>query len=274
VSSAWDLRFERHCHELAGGVVGRQGPERLRAWQSLLVAVAPHIETWAARQPSLRALRLTSEDELRAVLVRVVERLQRGQHESLRVFLEERGEAPATLERIRIETGDADLAHRFSAVALAAGLTEDEPQDDVVSTPLRAWIKGLVKYAALDHAVARLGRPQRAQTPSDTQVLDKRLVNSGAKRFSEGDAGSMRPEITDLLTLKRVAGEIHEFIAERLPAEQQRALQLRLDDRSYVEIAAELSLSSASIAEQLVRAAKERLRAEFRGQRERFGLDE
>ena len=252
----------------------RQGPERLRAWQSLLVAVAPHIETWAARQPSLRALRLTSEDELRAVLVRVVERLQRGQHESLRVFLERRGETPTNADRSRIETGDAELADRFAAVAMAAGLCEDEPQCDVVATPLRAWIKGLVKYAALDHAVARLGRPRSVQTPSDTRVADKRLVNSGAERFCDGDAGSMRPEITDLLTLKRIAGEVRGFIAERLPAEQQRALQLRLDDRSYAEIAAELSLSSASIAEQLVRAAKERLRAEFRGQRERFGLDE
>jgi hypothetical protein len=119
-----------------------------------------------------------------------------------------------------------------------------------------------------------LVQPEAALTPSDTGAADKRKLHTDAKPFSEADGGAVRPAMTDLLTLRRIAREIGEFAGQHLPEEQRRALGLRLDDASYAEIARELQLSGAPAAEQLVRAAKERLRARFRGERERFGLDQ
>src|SRR5471030_2751841 len=84
---AWTQPFDPHLRKLAWQVVQSRGPEQLRAWQKLLQDVAPHVERLAAQHRVLRAVRLTSEDEARAVLVRVVERLQRGQHENLKSFL-------------------------------------------------------------------------------------------------------------------------------------------------------------------------------------------
>jgi hypothetical protein len=276
VTYVWDLPFEQRSQALVRTVVEQRGPDRLKAWQQLLAAVAPHIERWAAQNPTLRALRLTSEDETRSVLVRVVERLQRGQHANLRMFLEARLAVLASGP----ESGDGDgrAVQRFAAVAVAAGLCEDESAetsllDDTEQTPLRAWLKGLVAYVAHDHAAARLGRGQHLNTPGDTGPLDKRRMHSDAKRITESDAGWVRPPITDLLTLKRIAAEVQAFVNAKMPVQLKRALELRLDEHGYEEIAAELLLKSATEAEQLVRAAKERLRAEFRHQRERFGLE-
>ncbi len=267
----WDIGFELHGQALVRDVVDRRGPERLKAWQSLLAAVAPHVERWATRNPTLRALRLTSEDEARAVLVKVVERLERGQHQNLRAFLEARG---AVLGAAAQADEEGRALHRFAAIAVAAGLCEEDGQDDVQETPLRAWLKGLTGFAAQDHAASRLGRGNSMHTPGDTAPVDKRRVNSDARRITESDVGSVRPPITDLLTLKRIAGEIWSFAEKSFSPELQRALDLRLDDCSYQEIARELRLRSAGEAQQLVRAAKERLRAEFRHQQERFGIEE
>jgi hypothetical protein len=211
----WTAELDAQLRALVEQVVNGRGPARLRAWQELLQVAAPHVERWAAGHPVLRAVRLTSEDEARAVLVRVVERLQRGQHETLRAFLA-RGSSEDQGLRAAAgpATGDLEALERFAAFA-TLGDDEEEP----------------------------------------------------------ADGGAHRPPITDLLTLQRIVGELTRFMDESLPAPQRRALQLRLDDASYPEIARDLGLARPAEAEQLVRAAKERLRVAFRAQRERFGLE-
>ncbi len=293
----WTASVDTHLRGLVEQVIRERGPARLRAWQMLLQQVAPHVERWAGSHRVLRAVRLTSEDESRAVLVRVVERLQRGQHENLKAFLA-RGSIEARSLRspsspahasgpVRTpETGeegpaDADAVERFAALssleeedldlAAQAPPAEGTP-DDLTATPLRAWLKGLTDFAVRDHAVARLGRRTSWRTLSDTAVEDRRKMNSDAEPFSESHAGSHRPAITDLLTLRQIVGELSRFIEQSLPAEQQVALRMRLEDASYPEIARALGLARPAEAEQLVRAAKERLRVAFRAERERFGL--
>ena len=288
----WTAAFDAELRALAEQVVEGKGPARLRAWQQLLQQTAPHVERWASGHRVLRAVRLTSEDEARAVLVRVVERLQRGQHENLRAFLS-RGSVEARVVRGAVDE-ETQAIERFAAFATldeeppdsatatawmappgleAAPSAPPPAEDDLTQTPLRAWLKGLTDYAVGDHAVARLGRRTSWHTPSDTQLNDKRQVNSDAKPFSETDAGAFRPAITDLLTLREIVSEVSRFMEESVPENQRRALQLRLDDASYAEIALDLGLSRPAEAERLVRAAKERLRVAFRAQRERFGLD-
>lgn len=259
----WDLAHEHHCRLLVEGVVAGRGPSRLKAWQELLQATAPHVERWARGHRTLRLLRLTSEDEPRAVLVRVVERMQRRDYQNLRSFLAARSESAAEALEAQEDT---------IAVAVLLDGPEVPGQDEVTRTPLRAWLKQLTDFATRDHASARLGKSEAALTPSDTFAADKRQLNTGAKPFSEADGGALRPAMTDLLTLRRIAREVAGFADEHLPADQRRALALRLDDASYGEIARELQLPGAPAAEQLVRAAKERLRTRFRGERERFGL--
>ena len=284
----WTAAFDAQLRALAEEVVRGSGPDKLRAWQQLLQRTAPYVERWAASHRVLRAVRLTSEDEARAVLVRVVERLQRGQHENLRAFVSRSSTEARELRGAADE--ETQAVERFAAFAT---LDEEEPpggaaawlappdaesasepaEDDTTSTPLRAWLKGLTDFAVRDHAVARLGRRTSWHTPSDTQVNDKRQVNSDAKRFSEADEGCHRPPITDLLTLREIVSEVSRFMEANVPEDQRRALQLRLDDASYSEIAQDLGLARPAEAEALVRAAKERLRVAFRNQRERFGLD-
>ncbi len=260
---AWDLSHEQRCRLLVEAVVQGRGPARLKAWQELLRETAPHVERWARGHRLLRLLRLTSEDEPRAVLVRVVERLQRRDYENLRGFLAARSEPEP-------------LKAQEDSIALDVLLDGPEVpgQDEVTRTPLRAWLKQLTDFAVRDHANARLGKSEALLTPSDTFAADKRKLHTDAKPFSEADGGAARPAMTDLLTLRRIAREIGEFAEQHLPDDQRRALGLRLDDASYAEIARELRLAGAPAAEQLVRAAKERLRARFRGERERFGLPE
>ena len=269
VPVAWDAAFEARCRALVDAVLEQRGAARLLPWQDLLALVGPHLERWAARHPVLRALRLTSEDEARAVLVRVVERLQRDGYRNLRAFVAARGAGPPP------DPAGADEAvvKRFAQVA---SLVDDaEPARDALEdTPLRAWLKGLSDFAARDHAAARLGRRAALATPSDTGPADKRRVNSNAERFEEGQGGSLRPPITDLLTLKRIVVEVTEFMNRHLPDLQRQALLLRLDDGSYGEIARELELRDPAEAEALVRAAKHRLRTEFRAQRARFGIED
>lgn len=266
----WDSDFESRCVVLLREVLAQEGSVGGEAWRALLTAVGPHVEEWAARSRVLRTFGLTTEDEPRAVLLRVVERMHAANHANLRSFVADLGR--------RISTRPADEDGLAGFVRLAEALDETmspettSAQDDVARTPFRGWLRGLVDFAIADHARARLGRSPR--TPdSDAGSPTKRDVNSNAKRFSIGDEGAARPPITDDLTLRQVAGQIMAFARDQLPDQQRVALQLRLDDSSYSQIVAALGLTNEQAAVELVRAAKERLRARFRSERKNFGLD-
>jgi len=90
-------------------------------------------------------------------------------------------------------------------------------------------------------------------------------VQSQADRLSEVPERGERPGYTDLLTLKRVVGEIQAHLDE-FPADMRRALRAWLGDASYDDIATELGLVGADAARALVRAALARLRERFRGE--------
>ena len=76
IVATWDAVFERSCRaQVERLCAAGSSADRDRAWQALLTAVAPHIERWAATSPALRRVGLTGEDEPRAVLVDVIERM-------------------------------------------------------------------------------------------------------------------------------------------------------------------------------------------------------
>ena len=86
--SAWDAAFERACHALVDEIcAGPAATAREHAWQRLLINVAPHVERWAERSPALRRTGLTGEDEPRAVLVELIERLCVRDFAALRRYL-------------------------------------------------------------------------------------------------------------------------------------------------------------------------------------------
>lgn len=149
---AWDAAFERACHARVETICGG-GPSagRDRAWQALLADVAPHLERWAEQSPVLRRVGLTGEDEPRAVLVDVIDRLCDRDFANLRSYLarqpldaEEEGGA-AAVERLS-RLCDVDEA----APTTAAG-------DLLTGTPLRGWLLMLTRFAVTEHVKRRFG---------------------------------------------------------------------------------------------------------------------
>ena len=83
----WDAQLEARCTETISALCGAEDDvSRIRHWQQLVLAVSPHIETWAGRSPVLRAWRLDNVDDVRTVLVRVLSRLQQGGYANLQRF--------------------------------------------------------------------------------------------------------------------------------------------------------------------------------------------
>src|SRR5262249_4723736 len=124
----------------------------------------------------------------------------------------------------------------------------DEPAEegtDEQGTPLRAWLITLLRYVERDHVRSRLGWGEG----------NKRAVGTDAERLpSDGALLGARPPITDALTVAKLAAEVQEAMTE-LPDGMRRALELWMDERGFVEIAAELALPDAARARALVRAA-------------------
>ena len=237
-------------------IVQESGAKRAAAWRELLVAVSPHVEKWASQSRLLRRWRLTSPDEAREVLVLSIERLMRGDYTNLRAFLARPDQGP---ERAR---ADADSIAELSQLLDIAD-EHEQHADDVVGTPLRAWLKRLVDFAIRDHLYARLGR---ADSKRAAEGRTKRDAHTDAKPIETGDIGAMRPPMTDALTLRKIAQQVEAYAEERLSPEQWRAVRMRRDDASFEEIAAELALSSAEDARKLVRSGIERLRSHFHAQ--------
>ena len=234
---SWDVAFEAECHRLVETVCGTSPPaERDRAWRRLLARIGEPIEAWAARSPLLRRARLSGEDEARAVLLGVIERLAADDFDNLRAYLSRRGpRAGDDLDRL-VRLGD-----------------DDSREDEAAATPLRAWLLTLVKFVERDHVRSRLG----------WGAGDKRDVGSHAERLPTSPQHGERPPITDALTVARVMQEVRAHIAA-FPDEMRRALELWSEDVPFDEIAAQLGVGDAGKAKNLVRAAQARLRERFR----------
>lgn len=239
----WDVAFETDAVALVERTVAGDAA----AWRDLLVAVAPRIEQWARGSRVLRRCRLDGEDDARAVMVDVLERLARDRHANLRAFL-----SRAAL---------ADPPDDLVADVVKLGRLEEEldpERDDTTSTPLRAWLLRLVDFAARDHVRHRLGWSADADEPT------KRDLHTDAPRIDTGLEPAVRPPMTDRLTMAKLVAEVRALI-DTFPADMQTALALWLDDASFAEIATRLLLPDAGRARALIRAGQARLRDRFRG---------
>lgn len=164
---AWDGAFERACHALVEAIcAGPAAGPRERAWQRLLVEVAPHVERWAARSPALRRVGLTGEDEPRTVLVDVIDRLCARDFAALRRYLAFQRDVAdpraGASERDEAERDEADEAGLVERLARLAGDPDDPPApatgaDLTTGTPLRGWLLLQTRFVIKDHIKRRLG---------------------------------------------------------------------------------------------------------------------
>ncbi len=244
---AWNLSFERELTTLVQRLVDTREQE---AWRTLMVKVAPRIEAWARGSRLLKRCRLAGDDDARAVMVAVLERLAANDYENLRMFLAHTDPSPPerdlVAEVIRLAKLDADETDA------------DADRDTDQGTPLRAWVLRLVDFTSRDHVRKRLGWGSKDGAPS------KRDLHTDAGMLEDHPEPAARPPMTDRLTVSALVAEVSEHI-ETFPAEMRTAVIMWLDDADPSEIAARLDLPDAARAKALIRAGQARLRERFRG---------
>jgi DNA-directed RNA polymerase specialized sigma24 family protein len=130
----WDDITHERCDALVARIAspGTDATVQARSWSELFALIAGDLERWSRSSALLRRAGLGSEDDWRAVFLRVVERLVRKQYASLRAYVEscESHRAEGTLGR----------------------------------TPFEAWLRQLVRYASADEVERCLA--QRRIRPS------------------------------------------------------------------------------------------------------------
>lgn len=242
--SEWDAALDRRLCALVDRIVR----EDAGAWRELMVALAPHLERWARASRVLRRCRLTGDDDQRAVMVLVFERLAEDRFANLRRFV---ARQPAAADP------EADLVDE---VVRLGKLEDDDPGNDapVGETPLRAWLLTSLEFAARDHVRQRFGWSVKPGEPT------KRSLHTDAAPIEEAPEPATRPPMTDRLTVSKLVAEVHAHI-KSFPADMRSALLLWLDDLDYASIASQLALDDATRARALVRAGQARLRERFRG---------
>lgn len=234
----WDEGFDRDCERVVARIVDAGAPmaDRTAAWRELLVAVAPHVEHWATRHPTLRRWGLAGPDDARAVLVRVIERMAADGWSALARY------------GARRRLAEAD------PVARLARLDELDADDAGDDTPLQAWTRTLLRFAVHDHLRDRLGW---------TDGMDRRAVGSGADRLSQVSEPGAAAGITDWLAVQERIAAVEQAMA-RLPGPQGAAVRLWSEDHGFAEIAVRLGLPDAEAARRVVRAGHARLRHQLR----------
>lgn len=212
------------------------------AWFQLTL----YVEAWVARVvPThwrMRKARLArSEDDVRDVLLEVLERIDHDDFRALRQYLERK------VARV------PDVRDRASAAPLT----------------FASWLSGLVDYAIRDHVRKRYGRgPGQQAEPSESEpalplTLTKRDLHSWAvhpTRVQSGDFGGARPALSRVLT----ARSILRYAAEAFDARELQVFERYLEQASFDELAAEFALAGPEAARAEIRRLKERLRAHFR----------
>lgn len=201
----WDPGYDRACHELVVAICGADcESNRTRAWQTLITRIGAFVEGCASTSPLLRRCRLQGEDETRAILVAVLERLRQNDFQNLRSYLARQ----STSDVADCETAAVD------GLARVAKLCDDEdiPRvGDVRPTPFRGWLLQLTQFVVRDHVRRRLGWGKIAEAELGVEPR-------GAKR--DGDAlaialreidGVVRAELderTSALTLEYLSGSV------------------------------------------------------------------
>jgi DNA-directed RNA polymerase specialized sigma24 family protein len=157
-SGTWDDATHARCDALVTRIVSRHpdAAAQARSWSELFALIAGDLERWCRANALLRRAGLGSEDDWRAVFLRVIERLVRKQYASLRAYQE------------------SCEAHRA--------------QGTLGRTPFEAWLRQLVRYAAADEVerclaqrrtrpaggaatVEGLGQGHRAAPPSPVTAV-------------------------------------------------------------------------------------------------------
>ncbi len=244
----WTASVEDQVRGAIDAVVAG-GPGRLASWRNLMALVAPHVEAWARASRLLRRCRLAGDDDARAVMVAVFERLAASDHANLRAFV----------AREAVPAGDGDeLVDELERLGRVDDDGDGDGDGDEAATPARAWLLRLVDYAARDHVRRRFGWADGEGGPT------KRDLHSDAAPLDSSVEVGARPPMTDRLTVSKLVAEVRAYMAS-FPDGMRQAVTLWLDDRGFDEIAAELSLADADKARALVRAGQARLREKFRG---------
>ncbi|MBL8620082.1 MAG: hypothetical protein JNK64_02235 [Myxococcales bacterium] len=229
--SAWDAAFERACHALVEEVcAGPAATARERAWQRLLIHVAPHVERWAARSPALRRTGLTGEDEPRAVLVDVIDRLCDRDFAALRRYLAYQRDAAAAEAAARDEAGEHDEAGLVDRLARLAGGPDDPPAtpadadaDVTTGTPLRGWLLLQTRFVIKDHVKQRLGWRAVARWAAEVAAAD------GAP-----DRAPDRPALVDALAALDGVVEVEDDPATTRLVVRYRPARIRADELERV----------------------------------------
>jgi DNA-directed RNA polymerase specialized sigma24 family protein len=242
----WDTAFEAaRVREVSALCEATTPAARAEAWRALMTSLSGPIEAWARRSHLLRRAGLGGEDDARWLLVDVLERLARRDFENLRAF---------RARQRPVDTGrPLDALDTFGRLCEAEGDAADGPS----STPLRAWLLTLIRFAATDHVRRRLGAPPAGGEPT------KRGLATDADRLATGSGPGARPPMTDWLQMHRTLEAVTAAL-ETFPAEMRAAVELWLVDADHDEIAATLGLASPAKARALVRAGVARLRERFR----------
>jgi DNA-directed RNA polymerase specialized sigma24 family protein len=243
--SSWTADFERDAVALVQRLIDTRSQD---AWRSFMVKVAPRLEGWARNNRLLRRCRLAGDDDARAVMVAVLERLAASDYQNLAAFLahKELAAPPPDLVTEVIRFGKLDDDER-----------EAEPDVDR-GTPLRAWLLRLVDFTSRDHVRRRLGWGQREGGGS------KRDLTTDAAQLEDHPEPAARPPMTDRLTVSKLVEEVSEHI-DTFPADMRTAVIMWLDDADPADIAKTLDLGDPSRAKALIRAGQARLRERFRG---------
>lgn len=219
------------------------------AWFQLTL----YIEEWVSRRVPrhwrMRRARLAdSEDDVRDVLLEVLERVGHDDFRALRQYLE----------------------RKLSDVPdVRAGGEPAEPLTFV------NWLSGMVDFAIRDHVRKRYGRKSSAtpsaeeeaalaeQAVSEQPAVTKRNLQSWAvhpTKEHSGQFGNAHPAVTGVLTARAIL----RYAAETFDDRELNVFRRYLEQASFEELAEEFALGGKQAAEAEVRKLKERLRARFR----------
>jgi hypothetical protein len=214
------------------------------AWFQLTVYIEHWVSWRVPRHWRMRKAKLRdSEDDVRDVLLEVLERVGSDDFRALRQYLERKA---SELPDVRAFT---ESAHTTSFVG---------------------WLEGLVDFAIRDHVRKRYGRKSVATlreqgTPrASSPTLTKRDLHSWAvhpTRPASGEFGRAHPAVSGVLTARAIL----RYAAESFNERELGVFRRYLEQASFEELSEEFAFESKQAAEAEIRKLKERLRAHFRG---------
>ncbi len=216
------------------------------AWFQLTVYIEHWVSWRVPRHWRMRKAKLRdSEDDVRDVLLAVLERVGQDDFRALRQYL----------ERKASEVPDV----RYEAA----------PGSEQTPTSFVAWLEGMVDFAIRDHVRKRYGRKsvatlrEQREPKTSSPTLTKRDLHSWAvhpTRPASGEFGRAHPAVSGVLTARAIL----RYAAESFNERELSVFRRYLEQASFEELSEEFELGGSKAAEAEIRKLKERLRAHFR----------